>query len=309
MAEAIRPMLAENAAEADVRFPCLGSLKIDGVRALAIDGEARSRSGKLHKNRHLQGLFRAHARELQGLDVEVIVGPPNAEDVCRVSSSGVNTVEGQPDFRLHAFDMWNMPSRPYRERWVILLDSHLFDLPPFVEIVPQKLLCSLDELLAYEHEALSRGYEGLILRDAQAPYKYGRSTLKQGYLLKFKRFLDFEAVVIGVKEKLHNTNEARLDELGYTRRSSHQENMVPAGTLGVLEMRAINGPFEGVEFDCGTFKGFTAPELKALWDNHVSGQTPLTGRIGKVSCFNVGIKDKPRFPKLLAWRDPNDMGE
>src|SRR5690606_28483163 len=53
------------------------------------------------------------------------------------------------------------------------------------------------DVLDYESTCLARGYEGVMLRDPDGPYKFGRSTLREGTLLKLKRFEDAEAVVIG----------------------------------------------------------------------------------------------------------------
>ena len=41
-----------------------------------------------------------------------------------------------------------------------------------------------------------------------APYKQGRSTVREGYLLKVKTFLDDEATVVRFEERMHNGNEA-----------------------------------------------------------------------------------------------------
>ena len=43
--------------------------------------------------------------------------------------------------------------------------------------------------------------------------------MREGYLLKVKRFVDGEALVIGVTEPMHNANEAKTNELGRTARS------------------------------------------------------------------------------------------
>ena len=53
---------------------------------------------------------------------------------------------------------------------------------------------------------LDDGYEGLMLRAPDGPYKFGRSTVKENTLLKVKNFLDDEAEVIGFKEQTTNTN-------------------------------------------------------------------------------------------------------
>jgi DNA ligase-1 len=138
--------------------------------------------------------------------------------------------------------------------------------------------------------------EGVILRDPAGLYKFGRSG-KTGPLLKVKRFIDFEAEVVGVYEEMHNANEAKTNELGRTERSTAKAGLVGKGTLGGLVLRALNGPAEGVEFRCGT--GFDADARKVLWKH----RERLTGKTAKIKSFPIGVKDKPRHPVWLGWRD------
>lgn len=160
---------------------------------------------------------------------------------------------------------------------------------------------------------IGHGYEGAILRKPGSPYKHGRSTVKEGYLLKLKRFVDGEARVIGVTELMHNGNEATVNELGRTARSHSKAGMVPTGTMGTLIVRDVK---TGVEFEIGT--GFTAEERASFWPSviRVIGKTndnrdifdagPLTGRLAKYKHFLVGTKDKPRHPVFIGWRDRRD---
>jgi len=46
----------------------------------------------------------------------------------------------------------------------------------------------LEEFKACEEKFLKEGYEGIMARSPHAPYKVGRSTLKEQGLLKIKRF-------------------------------------------------------------------------------------------------------------------------
>ncbi len=164
-----------------------------------------------------------------------------------------------------------------------------------------------DKLDAYEARQLEKGYEGLILRSPDSPYKYGRSTVKEGYLLKVKRFTDGEAEVIGFEERMHNGNEATTDELGRTKRSSHAEGKTGRGDLGAFLVRDLKS---GVEFSVGT--GFTDEQRKDIWlqiQNPVPGTPDILGSIIKYKSFLIGVKDAPRFPVFLAFRNPDDMSE
>ena len=73
----------------------------------------------------------------------------------------------------------------------------------------------------------SKGGEGLILRNPDGMYKYGRSTPKEQLSIKLKFFEQDEFEVVGFEERYTNTNEATTNELGYTSRSSHKSNLLP----------------------------------------------------------------------------------
>lgn len=153
-------------------------------------------------------------------------------------------------------------------------------------------------LLHLEEHYVSLGYEGVMLRHPDGLYKHGRSTAKEGWLLKLKRFEDGEARVVGFTELMHNANEAKLNELGHLERSSHKAGKVGKQTLGALTVKDLK---TGVEFEIGT--GFTASQRQELWnvgDN-------LLGRVVKYKSQPTGVKDKPRFPVFLGFRDPRDL--
>jgi DNA ligase-1 len=147
-------------------------------------------------------------------------------------------------------------------------------------------------LLKLEAEMLEQGYEGLILRDGHAPYKMGRSTVKEGYLLKLKRFTDAEFEVIGFEERMHNANEASTNELGRTKRSSCMAGLEGRGDLGALVVRRAGG----LVFNVGT--GLNDADRQEIW-NH---QDKYLGQMAKVKYFAIGMKDAPRHPVFLGWR-------
>lgn len=151
-------------------------------------------------------------------------------------------------------------------------------------------------LLEMEQFWLNEGYEGVMGRSMDGTYKYGRSTMKEGILWKLKRFADHEYEVVGFEERMHNANEATINELGYTERSSHKAGMVPMGTLGALILKHSAG-----DFRCGT--GFTDEQRAHIWAN----RDALMGRMAKIKHFEIGVKDLPRFPVFLDFRPLEDM--
>jgi len=168
---------------------------------------------------------------------------------------------------------------------------------------------SLSQLLEYEAKCIAEGYEGICFRDPNSPYKYGRSTLREGWLIKMKRFVTEEAVIIGVEEEMANNNPIVLGTTGYAERSSHKANMSGKGRMGALEcilltdhakMRAGSDVGDRV-FNVGT--GFTGMQRQNMWDCRES----LIGRIITIKHMPHGAKDLPRIPVFVGFRSAQDL--
>jgi DNA ligase-1 len=304
----LKPMLAKEPNWAKVKFPLVIQPKLDGIRAhVQRDDAGRirvfSRSLKLIPNGEIQA---ALAREeFLGLDGEIIVGDPTAEDCYRTTSSFAMSVSkrGAP-WTFYVFDRVDQPhlSATLRDQGLVnVVRSLRAEGHDFIEKVASVTCDSMEELDRVEAFMLEQGHEGAIARVPGAAYKHGRST-PSGPLIKVKRFIDFEAEVIGVYEENHNANAAVTNELGRTARSTAKDGLIGKGTLGGLVVRALNGPAEGIEFKVGT--GFSAAERKVLWINSTNGG--LNGRVAKVKSFPIGVKDKPRHPVFLGWREEAD---
>lgn len=294
------PMLAEKAVLEKIKYPVYASHKLDGVRAVIEDDIVKSRKLLPIPNTFIQDTI--GIPQLNGLDGELCVGPPNAPDLMQRTTSGVMSQDGEPDFTFWVFDFWTAPTMPFGERFQIMSRAEkdgVFFGQTRVLLLPQTLIHNEAELLAYEAQALEQGYEGTMIRSPKGVYKYGRSTAREGYLNKRKPWATAEAVVIGFVEGMHNDNEATVDETGHTKRSSHKENMVPAGTLGAFLVRGA----DGVEFKVspGVLKH---PERKAIWEH----QSLYLGATLTYQTFKqTGVKDKPRFNVFKAFRHAIDQ--
>lgn len=280
----------------------LASFKLDGIRALVKDGVVLSRSLKPIPNQHVQKLF--GKPELEGFDGELIVGDSNAKDVFRKTTSGVMSPDGEPDVYYHVFDLWNMQTTPFHDRVAKYTQRIRSKCTPVVmggepsrvlAVVQYKVETPADVNKMFD-AALSTGFEGLIVRNTLGMYKYGRSTISEGGLLKMKPFVDAEAKVVGFVELQHNENEAFTNELGRTARSTAKAGKVAGGTLGALVCETP----EGVQFEIGT--GFDAAERLQIWNN----QKVFMGRLAKYKSLVIGVKDKPRHAVFLGFRDRKD---
>ena len=284
-----KPMLAGEVDLKTLNYPVMVSPKLDGVRATFIDGELRTRSLKRIPNRNVQALFQFAVP----LDGELIVGDPTSKSVFRDTMKIVMAhEEAAHDVKFFVFDLVSRDKFVDRlqEATRIANSSELFVPVPHIEVRTEA------ELLHLEDEALLNGYEGLMLRDPHGPYKFGRSTTREGTLLKMKRRLQSEAIIIGFEEQMHNANEATTNALGRTERSSHQANLIPTGVLGAFTVR--DG---GVEFSVGT--GFTYEDRTQFWRR----RHELIGSIITYEYLPIGVKDKPRHPVFLGFRMQEDV--
>jgi DNA ligase-1 len=306
---ALRPMLAAAVTVAELerlapKFPFRMQPKLDGIRVLIINGAAYSRSGKLIPNYHFQQWVFAHKSELDGLDGEVLCEEPTSPTCYKATSSQIMSFGGNPNFKFWIFDNWKFGASIYRHRRSWLTDHWMIRARPEslndrVQLTPETEVATPKEVEERFEELLQQGHEGAILRHPEGGYKNGRSTLRQGYLLKLKDFHDMEGIVTGYGELMRNGNDARTSELGFTVRSSHQANMVPAGCLGWLKVKVEGSPWD--EFCIGT--GFDQATRDVLW----RGRDLLLGRIVKFKYMPSGTHDRPRHPVFLGFRDARDL--
>lgn len=282
-------MLAGKFDPAKAKFPYIATPKIDGIRFLMVDGIAVSRTFKPIRNKHIQELLRYLP---DGIDGELTSG-----DTFQASTSAIMRIEGEPKFKVWIFDYVDPDIsyiRPFTER-VQYLDQMC--CPFEFEVLRGGLIHDLVALEQLETILLQEGYEGVMLRDPNGTYKFGRSTVKDNILLKVKRFEDDEAIVIGIEEKMSNQNIAEKDNFGRTKRSSALDGMVGADTAGALVVKNK----EGLVFSIGS--GLNDKIREEIWSN----QKEYIGKLVKYKYFPVGVKELPRHPVFLGFRDPDDI--
>lgn len=293
-----RPMLADKANIDKLKFPLLASPKYDGIRAIKEDGKLLSRKFKPIPNDHTRILLEKHLPD--GVDGELIVLNGSFND-CQ---SAFMSIDGSPNFEYHLFDYVNVSlSIPFIKR-LAALKSMYSDLSevikPYIKLVEQKLISNMEELIEYEAKCVSMGYEGVMVRTLDAPYKCGRSTIKEGFLLKIKRWEDSEGRIISLEEQMRNENDAEIDELGLMKRSSSKSGMIPANTLGKF---IIEDCHTGIILGVGTGEGLTKELRQDIW-NH---RDEYIGKIITYKFQPSGVKTAPRFPIWKGFRSEDDF--
>lgn len=278
----MNPMLACDAPDVLTLPQYFVSIKHDGVRAAIRGGKALSRTLKPIGNLHIR---EALASLPESLDIEVITYSSGILDSFQVTSGKVRRSSGKPEFKALIFDTMDAGQLRLRDRYKQL---ERLELPSFACVVQQNLL-SPSQIDWFYNKALAQGAEGIIIRDPDSPYKHGRSTQREQYLMRRKPTLTSEATCVKLIEALENRNPQKVTERGNLKRSTHQENMMPKGTLGALEV-------EHPTFGVFRLSGFTDVLAAKLWAN------PPLGELIEFEYKSLTDGGKPRHPIFKGIR-------
>lgn len=296
--------------------------KIDGVRGLVIDGHLVGRSLKPFKN---QFLTRTLSKpEFSGLDFEITVGHKLiSPTLCSDTTSFVNTIDDIQPFSITIFDDFTYADRSYHARLTRTqyriddIERYLSNMSSDDQMVKIHSLYQTSKESLANKDSIDRqiehwaetGYEGSVLRSIDGRYKYGRATLREGTFLKFKSYIDFNFIITSGEEMMHNKNEATTNALGYTERSTHQENMVPSGMIG-----AIWGILdEDVNIGGVTLKKGDTIKVGAGKMSHEDRRLFFTnpekfvGQYAVGQTFAYGAKEKLRHPTFQHLRSKEDV--
>ena len=316
----MKPQLANDAQLDKVRFPCIAQPKIDGVRALNLNGTLVGRSLDEFKGFGITEYF--SRPEFIGFDGEMTLGdsPSSSERLCSLTTGAMSRFKDMikmPDLHWWVFDLVTPETVSYRytarqqELRMRLRKLHP-DVSGRIHLVESDWCIdpkALQDTIAAYAEA---GYEGTIIRNPDAAYKPGRPTLTGQQLWRVKPWADFEIEVTGITQGQTNTNAAKKNTLGRTERSSAKSGMVLNGQVGSIQGRLLadfHDPLtgkllfaRGLEVTAGSGEMSVAEATHYFENQHL-----LINQVAKVKHMTHGVKDLPRFPTFVSLRDPVDM--
>jgi DNA ligase 1 len=298
-----KPMKGDDYVEGALEFPCLVSPKVDGFRAYN-DGGLCTSSGKPFMNEATREFFSSDLFE--GLDGEMIVGRPDDPKAFAASSGPLRRAAGDPKATWLVFDDRTNPSDSYIDRLnrasyrIAAIHAARPDTKVRIELWDHKLVRSLHEFDEFEQVCLEKGFEGMMKRSLNGPYKFGRSTVKEGYLLKVKRHKTEEATIFGFEELMHNDNPEFKDELGRTKRSEDAAGLRPSGMVGSFWVKSPDWilPFK-------ISAGSMSHEAKR--EAFVNFSSMYNGKLARYSYFPYGVKDVPRHGIFDGIRPVEDL--
>lgn len=314
MATITRPMLAATVTYeelSEIEWPVLCSPKVDGIRCM------------IHPSlgpvtRSFKSLPNAYTRERleweighSYLDGELIaVGKDGNALPFNATQSAMMSHSGRPAFKFMVFDSferpdWDFATRHQHARYMVKRWGY-----KHVKILKHEMVHNLEGFCKFTDRCIAAGFEGSIIRAPAGIYKNGRSTRKQGWLLKYKEWADAEGTIIGFVELMHNSNPDVRDKFDLAKRSSAKDGMVPMNTLGALIIDTEWG-----QLSIGS--GFDQATRQAIWnrnqplDQHGNVIEDYTAcditlpDIGRTITFKYqphGMQDLPRFPIFMHFR-------
>lgn len=318
-----KPSKAVNAKDhmEKITFMKLLSDKRDGIRCLFKEGNMMSIAFNLTPNKQLQEKFsHMKAYSLKNniiLDGELYGHNLTFGEINRVyktedfsDEKTVKKIMKEKDFctaeywiyvkdliesiEFYCFDVYQDQTTPFHARNIIIQSlGHL----SFFNPVEQTEVYTIKEVEDRFEAALKNNYEGLILRDPNAVYKFGRSTLNDQVMLKIKPFDPFDGKIVGVEQatEVDPNAEKTKDKLGRSVTSKKKEDRIPVEKASAFI----------VEYEDTTVKvsiAATDEKKKYYWEIRDS-------LIGDWICYKgmtVGMKDVPRHGIFQRFREAKE---
>lgn len=294
-----KPMLASNAKMDQIKFPVMGSLKLEGVRGIFTPFGLKTRPMKEFGNKLLGEKFSivSDFAKKTGCFVEgefYIHGMPFNEisSICRRSNhSGVCNITFQ------IFDIYDPddPNLHFVSRYERAVREFGMMASKDIIVIYQSMQNTVEEVVNSYSTAIAHGYEGWVLKDPFSPYKLGRSTLKEGFFLRMKEQNTWDGVVIDIVERMENLCESEENELGYLSKRQDKDMKAPTGMAAVAIVKCDD--FPGKDIRVTLSKGLSDWDRHEIWSNKED-------YIGKhIRWVGIPVKGMlPRSPRFDAWR-------
>lgn len=279
----IKPMLAATIKPEDVKYLTgnryYASNKIDGIRLFEKNKKLLTRTGKELPNKKVSDYIKScldsiRLNDCLNFDGEVVIedftGNGSFSQTQSLCMSKNASIPSGFRLRFYIFDL--LCNVPFKDRMQHLnkLDENPTVIVLRQELVDKDLIMQYYDKERQFHIFTDRQFEGIMLREENSLYKYGRSTINEGSLIKIKEFERDTGVIIGTQEL--------KDKYGNLK-----------GTLGSFIVM-----WKDNLFNVGT--GFTDMQRASFWEER-------TLLIGKKILFQyqlAGMKNCPRIPSFIS---------
>ena len=295
--KSFKPMLAPNQTIdiKTLKYPLLVSYKLDGIRCIFRNGEMTSRALKQFPNLQLRKRFE-HLAKISKTNNVILDGELLAKSLTFNELSGLTRQldkELPEDLHFYCFD--KIENENFNEPFFGRISS-INNNSYYFRTVPQYMVYNYKEINKYYKLALNWGCDGLILRDPNGKYKFGRGTVKEGLIYKMKPFQTFDAKIIDVIQatEVKEGAEKKINELG---RSVTSKKL--ADRVLIEKASAFVVIYKGKELKVTI--AMTDKEKEEVWQN----RKKYIGRTIEYKGMLVGMKEDglPRHPVFLRFRD------
>jgi DNA ligase-1 len=303
------PMLYPNEAVGYeiVTKPMMASYKLDGMRCIFKNGEMLSRQFKPILNKQLNERFEP-LKKLSLEYHEIYDGELYSHEIdfqgimhyCRTEDLGDEPLPESINF--YCFDCLSgelfelAKNESARCRYELIEEMKEMDIPHFVAL-EQRIVSTPEETKKMFEEAISKGFEGLILKNPMSTYKFGRISVPSGDGYKFKPYQTFDGRIVGVEQatEVDPTVERKVGELGYHKTSRKKGDRIPIEKASAFRVR-----YEDREVKVSL--AMTDEEKEKIWREKDS----YTGKYIEYKGMLVGAKDLPRHPVFIRFREDKD---
>lgn len=311
----------------EVPFPVLVTPKLDGFRVLTRPTVEAGKKCRVITRAMDKTIVNNFTREWMEenlppeLDGELLtIGADGKAEEFHTVSGKLRKMDGEPNFQFHVFDV--VSEEPYVQRMSILEKTRL-PRGRCRKVLPLGINCE-EALIDQYHHYLKQGHEGLMMRTIGGPYKQGRSTSKEWFLMKLKPVVHEEAWAVGVVEGETNGNKNALKKYGL------EKGATVTGHVGAVILKPAHLGRPTGE-DC-RFIADNKDRMNAALNNHpylyrasysiieaVEGPCPMEdaperilSKLARIKHWDVRKEGvpwrRPRFGQLEAWRDPEEVG-
>lgn len=179
-----------------IKYPCWGSDKMDGCRALAICENGvvilKSRGGKLYDVKHLQGQLAAVMKDGEVWDGELFIKGKYLEEI-------VSAIKKQnpltPYLGFVVFDVVNTEEFSSRIDTIKAISKRL--LGTQIQVIDYVNIESEQDMKVHHKDSVARGFEGLMLRNGKGVYESGKRSADSQ---KYKEMIEDDFQITGVLE-------------------------------------------------------------------------------------------------------------
>jgi len=287
-----------------LKWPLLGSTKFDGWRCIICDGQLWTRNGKIIHNQllpeYLKQIIDFCNDEHVVLDGELWCPGVTFQDIQSLLASYHKPITMPLVY--HVFDYLT------RDEWLNGGEAH-FDLRAenyeaalttyFAHTKPvmQVFHATAEDAKRFYQGCIDRGYEGSVLRDPRGIYKHGRSTLNQGLMFKFKKWITADVRIVGFKQGQRMREEVAdgprdRDIFGHLETSNRKDDYEEVDELGSVEVELQNG----IRCFVRCAKEFDGPKI--TWEN----REQFMNRWCEIRYQAAGVKIKPRTGHITRMR-------